>query len=360
MVILIFISQQVPSLSAAPSAVPPAPEHVPAAGGPASHSQYVGGDGIRVYGDGSHLGARQRDYNSQSLPRHTAPLQPVNPHNFATPQHQGQAAALPGQPPQAQVRQPGIPQYQPMPPSRQQQYSGSQYQSGHNVVNNAAAQPQPSLPPHTPAPFGQQFGQPQVGQHQQPGVSQQQQAHQQAGPILQDTTQYSYDWVTDSAGRQTLMRTPLVQQQPSQHRPAPQQYRTEFRCSPTTGTQWSIQVPVTSNFVPSPQAVHPTYEWRINPNTGVRYQVQIQANLAPAQHSQLPVGQPQARPQASAHGQQYHQVLSPDMSAAPDQAQQLDTLIQDHSANTSLTRHERVAGIVSLLDGVEAPESYQK
>ena len=340
-----FISQQVPALSAAPSAVPPAD---PAPRPPASgqmYSQYHngGGDGIRVYADGSNMGARSRNYDPQ-------------------PQ---------GQPSYPQVRQPhGIPQHQ-LPP--QQPTSGTHYQYG----RNAAVASQHSFPAYTPArshpgnALGQQFvQQPQQGQPQPAAVS----PHQgQARLPGQDTTQYRYDWVTDSTGRETFVRIPVAQQQAVHHRqvdaaPVQQQYRTEYRCSPTSGRQWTVQVPISSNTPSSPQAV---YEWRIHPHTGERYQVPVQVPAAPL--NQLPVNQPPAHhqpqpyvhPQQSSSAQHHHQVLSPRISPAPGrdnsyQVHQSVTQVHDQSADASLTRHERVAGIVSLLDGVGGTKKLPK
>ena len=117
--------------------------------------------------------------------------------------------------------------------------------------------------------------QPQVVQQQSTGIGQSfQSPHCQPlqPPPAGGVFQHSYD--SDSTGRQVLVRTPFTQQQQQQFVTPPQQYRTEFRCSPTTGRQWSIQVPVNLPAVNHP-APQPTYEWKIDPKTGEKWQVLV-------------------------------------------------------------------------------------
>ena len=53
-----------------------------------------------------------------------------------------------------------------------------------------------------------------------------------------------------------------------------QLYRLEYRCSPTSGRTWQVKVPIT----PPPQSPPRTryrIEWRIDPRSGVKYQVEV-------------------------------------------------------------------------------------
>ena len=321
-------------------------------------------------------------------------------------------------------------------------YLSSDQQSQHHY------QQQPS---HTqPLPYQQQPQQPQQQfvQHVFSGTPQ-----VQGLPVPSMSTSpgdpnsnYCYEWITDSSGSRILVRTPIhnptVQQYGSLSRaqapplhqvpvqqvvPLPHQsqgfmyqptrrpetvsYQTEFRCSPTSGRQWQVRVPVTN---PPPQLAQPPQfrnEWRIHPQTGVSYQVQVQVSAhspqtqtitpqpllaqnipqQPAPHqppqqqvfqqsayhqqfSQQPMPPTQQQQQVhqrfvpphpthlpthqqpSSQAQQSFQqhtsapgsgnMLVPDMSHA---AQQSFTQYCEQDSNIS--RQERVAGIVSLLEG---------
>ena len=127
---------------------------------------------------------------------------------------------------------------------------------------------------------------------------------------------------------------------------APQvSYRTEYRCSPTTGRQWQVQVPVSP---PPPQY---RKEWRIHPLTGVTHQVQvpIQSSANRSAFAQQPV-----TPQPSTGCSQQGATQSRHDPSADVSAQHLQQSFLNHSeqqSNTSLSKQDRVAGIVSLLDG---------
>ena len=151
-----------------------------------------------------------------------------------------------------------------------------------------------------------------------------------------------------------LVRTPFppIQQaafssHPGQQQPVhqliatpPQQYRTEFRCSPSTGRQWTVQVPVCSQSVPGPPAVvPPSYEWRIDRHTGEKFQVPVAGQNS---------GQTPQFANNTSSGQ--HQFTS-DVSRLDSSRLQSETRVNDQTSNSTLTSHERVAGIVSLLEG---------
>ena len=140
-----------------------------------------------------------------------------------------------------------------------------------------------------------------------------------------------------------MVRTPVAQQH--QSRTPPQQFRTEFRCSPTSGRQWTVQVPITP--VANPHAVQSKTEWRIDPQTGERWQV-----LTP---STDPLRQ-------SSNQQSPYNFVQPSTGVAPNlssnshvetsqQFNQSSSQLLDQSNDVSLSRQERVAGIVSLLEG---------
>ena len=87
-------------------------------------------------------------------------------------------------------------------------------------------------------------------------------------------------------------------QPPQPSRSAP--YRTEYRCSPTSGRTWQVRVPIQVSPKPDPvllaQPADPiVYEWRIHPHTGVPYQVQIAMHpQQPSHHITTPPMQSQA------------------------------------------------------------------
>ena len=218
--------------------------------------------------------------------------------------------------PAQHVYPPSQPTYQPM-----------QYDLSGTVPSHHFRPQQPQQPPHF--------------QHQQSAEEQ----------------QYSYDWITDSVGRQIMVRTPLPRNQPVRQNllvTPPQQYRTEFRCSPTTGRQWSVQVPV----MPSTPATQQTYEWRCDAQTGERYRVLVPSQQQPS--NQLPASSarsvpPQGQPQQFSFQHPNQHYVSPNVTVlpSPDIPQQAHNSISqfDEQQNNSLSRHERVAGIVSLLEG---------
>ena len=121
------------------------------------------------------------------------------------------------------------------------------------------------------------FPQPRVSaspqQHQQPSQPTQYASSQQQVPMQQAMPQQIRDQqlqgqyhVTSGTG------VNLPQPGPAPHPTV--SYRTEFRCSPTTGRQWQVQVPVTNPPQPAPVPQFRT-EWRIHPFAGTPYQVQV-------------------------------------------------------------------------------------
>ena len=259
------------------------------------------------------------------------------------------------------------------------------------------------------------------------------------GPVPHSTVTYRTEFrCSPTTGRQWQVQVPITT--PPQPAPVPQ-FRTEWRIHPFAGTPYQVQVPVLSQQVveqpPSfqhlqhhqisppqgcnhkepiqqvqslqqptslqqqqvppqlapnlhtfPQHIrresqqHPQYEWRIDPHTGTPYQVQVPASTYPCQaqqqlfsqvhtprsqvltqvatqaihpHSvpaqgQLPQMQqpPVPHAQQAHHSGQYQGDYSQDMSRVQQSFSQCCDL-QDHPA--SLSRQDRVAGIVSLLEG---------
>ena len=193
--------------------------------------------------------------------------------------------------------------------------------------------------------------------------------------------QYCYEWVPDGSGHRVLFRTPIkhpgppvvpqvsnISGQPStwshpshqfqptsmnlqQHSPQGQLgqgtrfVRTEYRCCPKTGRQWTVQVPATPPANLVPPTPKPTLEWRIHPHTGVAYQVEILQQKSPVYQQQ--VHPSQGRPSGQFQSQQ-------PIITQPDVSQHQATVFQhcDTQPNiTSLPQGDKVAGIVNLLDG---------
>ena len=98
---------------------------------------------------------------------------------------------------------------------------------------------------------------------------------QNIGGQVGSQDQYCYEYATDSTGRQVLVRvaapTPQVTGSIS---PPKHSYRWEYRCSPSSGRQWRVQVPVTPPAAPTCSS-QSYYEWRIHPHTGESYQVLV-------------------------------------------------------------------------------------
>ena len=218
-------------------------------------------------------------------------------------------------------------------------------------------------------------------------------------------TNYCYEWLTDASGQKILVRTAVPQHGPQtavpqhapqaavpqhapqaavpQHVPQPQAaaahhpqlpqplqqplggqpaafsssavttpapqvtYKLEYRCSPTSGRQWQVRVPVVVS--PPPVINTPQYrsEWRIHPDTGVTFQVQV-----PIQVTQ-PVT-PQPAYTVPVHGSAQHlnqSYLGPSPDVSSQQIQQSHLHHSELQQNSSMTRQDRVAGIVSLLEG---------
>ena len=205
------------------------------------------------------------------------------------------------------------------------------------LMANQAYQAMFQQPTVTPLPVhthGQQQPQPSYSTPGQPSLGQQ----SGANPVT-----YCYEWLTYSTGQRILVHTPVPQhgsqalhQQvqapvpvpqhqphqfgqpgimptPSAPMPTPQvAYMVEYRCSPTTGRQWQVQIPVASSATAAaPQFRH---EWRIHPHTGVPYQVQVSVQgavpMSNSSHQPMPnlvqqpmsnLAQQSATPQPSAN-----------------------------------------------------------
>ena len=172
---------------------------------------------------------------------------------------------------------------------------------------------------------------------------------------------FGHEWATDSTGRQVLIRTAVK----AQAFTPPQSYRTEFRCSPTSGRRWQVQIPVTNPaappFTPAPQ---PCYEWRFHPHTGERYQVQVSMQGQPGGLQQAPAVPAPQPLHVQRHGQhqqplvldqtRFHDEPTPDVTNLPfydSSQQQSSSHLHEQSRNATMSRHERLAGIVSLLEG---------
>ena len=179
----------------------------------------------------------------------------------------------------------------------------------------------------------------------------------------------------------------------------PVDYRVEHRYSPTTGRVWQVKIPIAGT-TPAPTAPQFRWEWRIDPITGETFQVKVSltpSNQESANHCQQPVLQEQAhvRPQhhhehpqnnvhvhqaqvkqSSIHNTAYQASRQPDY--LPPQQHQVPTvhtrdgqhpgpqggvsvsgnvtnMVQPYShyplAEPDQSKHEKVAGIVSLLEG---------
>ena len=226
-----------------------------------------------------------------------------------------------------------------------------------------------------PQPYGHQQGQTGAAPAQSYSNTFQQQPNQsqvRQQPFQGHTAQsqqsslapeYCYEWLTDAAGQKILVRTPGTQhglhaaaaaavptQSHVQQTPHPPMvtYRVEYRCSPTTGRQWQVQVPVASQPPPVPRY---RSEWRIHPHTGVSYQIQVpvQSTAASSTSAQQPAPPEPGRGFDHNSCHQSHPGPSPDVSTQSQQS----FLNQSHQQlnNSTLSRQDRVAGIVSLLEG---------
>ena len=191
-------------------------------------------------------------------------------------------------------------------------------------------------------------------------------------------------------------RQTVYPQQPSSQ---PDAYQTEYRCSPATGKVWQVRVPVQASTPPvqvAPPASQFRYEWRIHPHTGVSYQVQVALHSPQPQQTTGSHSRQSAQFQYSGQAQQQSQVIQASRyAAAPRQAttqfvqprqvqqpqvhhsssshgnltlsggrQAADTSVFQHTAhqedNDSMSRQERVAGIVSLMEGGTTTRKHPK
>ena len=377
------IRQQVPSLSAATSAQPPSVGETPVV--PPHYSQQ------------SQPQYRSPQLNTSQSSRHPGSFgqQPVIVQNVTrqqlAPEQRNMRPAVPQ------------PQYQPTQPQSQAQWHHMSAPQPHTqlhgdpnytqVPSHSGHPSHYSAEPH-PYTFSSDPQVSSVGVAEQPGY--QGGNLQQCRDLLEDrAVQYCYEWVPDGSGNRVLFRTPIKHPgppiipqpgnmcgqpgtgaKPSHQVPPPitqsQQpcysssqgpaMRTEFRCCPKTGRQWTIQVPVTPpRQVVLPATPKPRLEWRIHPHTGVAYQVEISPQYYPA--SQQVTAQPtySAAAHVSPPSQQvpaYHTHTAGPASQQGErhtlsQSEVLGNVSdQPHADNTSsLSKQERLAGIVSLLDG---------
>ena len=357
-------------------------QHPPAHGGHRGHAQaaYHGQSPVvsqphpaDVYHDQQPQVLQQRYGQQPQQVQHLQILPQPQGHGF--PRQHGQQMA------QSQPLRQGPPALQP---ARTQQLAGhlsqhAQLQPGQaprNAMHSQGyGQPQPGYFPSQPVQ-GQQLGY----SHQAPGHFVQSPGsvpqHQPVSSASSGQDPYCYEWATDSTGKQVLVRLPHTPQ--ATHSPQqqvstpPQSFRLEFRCSPRSGRQWQIQVPVSP--LPSNPIPKPCYEWRIHPHTGDRYQVVVPTPQvgAPPRTSGMQMSRPMAsqgcaQPQQPRYaqqqlsGQQYStQTASPNVTHLLNNSsnqqqqqqlpQQLPAQVHDHS-RSEMSRNERVAGIVSLLEG---------
>ena len=90
------------------------------------------------------------------------------------------------------------------------------------------------------------------------------------------------------------------------------------------------------------------YEWRVHPHTGVTYQVEVPSQQGVIQHHQQASLQRQDQ-QSPRHSQQQQDAYNSE--TMNNQVQQQFTQHFDEQNSSTLSKHERVAGIVSLLEG---------
>ena len=83
-----------------------------------------------------------------------------------------------------------------------------------------------------------------------------------------------------TSGQVWTVQVPVQPQtvHPSQVR---QSYRLEYRCCPSTGRVWQESVPIT----PTSQLISNTHEWLVDPHTGQRYKVLVQTSPNNPQHN---------------------------------------------------------------------------
>ena len=191
------------------------------------------------------------------------------------------------------------------------QHQLSPTQAPHIVQHRTDASHQAAHQPYQP---GQQSAQ--QSRYQAPPRPQQPVFQQHAQP---PPTTYRTEYrCSPVSGRQWQVKVPVspVPMAAAHHassRPVANQvtYKTEYRCSPTSGKVWQVQVPVMSSPPLSPPATSHRLEWRINPVNGDRYQVQVPtlSRVATAQEYQHQSNQQFLSPQTmGAHGHGHSQV----------------------------------------------------
>ena len=129
----------------------------------------------------------------------------------------------------------------------------------------------------------------------------------------------------------------------------------------------TVQVPVTppSQGLP-PSTPKPKLEWRIHPHTGVAFQVEISPQYPPA--SQQMTAQPTYAAATHFPSPSQQVPVHPNQAVGPAQQQGekhimsqseiLGNVSEQHSANiSSLSKNDRLAGIVSLLEGGGSPRN---
>ena len=394
------LRMQVPSLSAADTAHPPSTNRSSSQPGPVFQPTQQS-----THGRGPPNSTEQPSYN-QSY----AQQRPVIVQNMGR-QHERPAQVYLTQPGSHSIYQGHTrltvtpPQHHlAAPPTVQSGYTGPRPavpQPNHQPPQARAVQQQsfqPGMQNYVPGPLHSGAGNPenvrQGSQVPQYGLDPQQQYHgspqQQIQDLHQDrAVQYCYEWVPDGSGNRVLFRTPIKhpgppvaphasdvpgqtstwcqstcqvqptpvnmhQQQPTPPpRQIPATFRTEYRCCPKTGRQWTVQVPTSPPVETMPPPPKPTLEWRIHPQTGVAYQVEI-PHQNPPFYQQLPT-------QSHLQSQSYaapHQVYRQQHIIAEPQVLHNEShqpVITQHSEtqfnNSSLSKQDKVAGIVSLIEG---------
>ena len=387
------VRERIPALAVARSADQhPSSHHSAPYSYNTAQLRQVSGDGIRVTADGV--------ASPQSRASHAVVNQQQNLQNVQ--HYQNNQSVIrniqTGQQYRSNIQQQNLPIH-----GQQQQHpsTGQQLQFSPNGQNLLRQQrivsSQPSVIMSHGALPQQHFGQHSLGT--QPGSAQQMvHAQQQGLGHPQTLPEYCYEWQNDSTGKKLLVRTPLSghqsqletpllatgqhvhqgsgqyqgaalpgnparQQQHSLHvvpqHPAidlattPVTYRTEFRCSPSTGRRWQVQVPVETSPPPVTQS---RYEWRIHPHTGVSFQVQVPVHSPVSVPGRGQDPSQQMLTQGTMMMGQHQTSFNPNSSQLGHQShsQQNDILHSvnlQQSLNHNLSRQERVAGIVSLLDG---------
>ena len=344
------------------------PDHNQTVGNPSQHSNMFAGQQqqhISVYAPTAGQQHQQSTIPTGQYSQHQTGLssaQQPAPRTSAPTHHNSGQQYQTGQ---QQLMNQGNGSQHHLAPGQYQHQSGGMYQTqGMQGPGYNQHQPLPSIPTQGTAQCTRQH------QHHHPG-----------NPGIPSSPVYQYEWrINPHTGQSYQVQVPAYNQPcpsyhnqqaglpPQQHQqfctPPPQNrsevvtYRTEFRISPTSGRQWQVQVPIINPPAPTTQ---PSFEWRIHPHTGSRYQVQVssphqyvrpayQNQQLEAPHAVLGPGQGQSVFQ----GYQYPGPSPNSNQPNHDRSQHLQQsaiLPHEQPGNNTMSKQERVAGIVSLLEG---------